>query len=253
MIPEGRTAIVMKVESPTAVATVSAVARDGGRGAHEEQEDRRSGAEQRRDRLTLFGIPEDELTDAVRAALSRLLEDAVRLKSGLEAAEKRVSELEELADLDPLTPALNHRAFLREMSRQLALSERHGGPVSLIFFDIDDMKGINDRLGHAAGDAALLAVADILNKGCRASDIIGRLGGDEFCVVLPQTDTGAATETAERLAGAIGDARPFTDPEDLALSASWGVYTARTGDRASDALAEADKNMYLRKRRGSPG
>lgn len=242
----------MKVESPGSVSGVMPLSRDGGRHPSERQDERGKDEGERRDRLSLFGIPEEEMTDAVRDAISRLIGDAVHLKSSLEAAERRIGELETLADVDPLVPVLNHRAFLRELDRLLALAERHGGPLSVLFVDVDGMKSINDRFGHAAGDAALLAVGTALVEGCRASDIVGRLGGDEFGIALPWTDGERARETAERLMQKIAAAAPLHDGLRIDVTASYGLYTARTGDRAADALAEADKDMYAQRRKG-PG
>ena len=138
------------------------------------------------DVATLMGIPEAELTPKVRAAIDRLMTEVHRLKDTLEQANKRVSFLETLADQDALTSLLNRRAFVRELSRMMAFAERYKAPSSVIYFDVNGMKQINDSLGHAAGDAALGHLGKVLLENVRASDVVGRLGGDEFAVLLAQ-------------------------------------------------------------------
>src|SRR5581483_1972703 len=99
-------------------------------------------------------------------------------------ANARIVELERLADEDALMPVANRRAFVRELSRMIAFTQRYGLPSSVVYFDINGMKQINDSHGHTAGDAALQHIAKILVDNIRSSDLVGRLGGDEFAVIL---------------------------------------------------------------------
>ena len=120
-------------------------------------------------------------------AIERLTAENRRLREELARAARRVEDLEALADQDSLTSVLNRRAFLREVSKALALAVRHDAPSALIFFDLNGFKAINDNYGHAAGDAALNHVSSLLMAHVRETDSVGRLGGDEFGVVLSLT------------------------------------------------------------------
>ena len=199
------------------------------------------------DVATIAGIPDTELTPKVRVAIEMLMAEVQRLREDLTRAQQRVGYLEKLADEDSLVPVANRRAFVRELSRSVALAERYGTAASVLYFDINGMKAINDQHGHAAGDAALKHVGEILTNSVRESDIVGRLGGDEFGVILVQTDTGRAVEKADSLASAIA-ANPFEwNGNVLGLSVAYGAHTARSQENAGEALEQADKAMYAHK------
>jgi diguanylate cyclase (GGDEF)-like protein len=179
--------------------------------------------------------------EALRAELSTLRAEVVRLTA-------RLAEAEGLADRDALTPLLNRRAFVRELARSRALAARYGTPASLVYFDLDGLKAINDRFGHAAGDEALKAVAAMLADQVRASDVVGRIGGDEFAVILAQTDGFQAEAKAAALAQSVADPPPASLEPGVRLSVSWGVAEVR-GDLAPEAvIAEADAAMYSARR-----
>lgn len=198
---------------------------------------------------SIAGIPLNELTPKVREAIAGLMAEVDDLRRQLKDAERRAGEMEKLADQDPLTPVANRRAFVRDLSRMISYAERYGVPTSLIFFDINGMKQINDVYGHKAGDQALLHVAEVLTASTRDSDVVGRLGGDEFAVVLPQMDESGAMTKAEELAAAI-QGKPLTvDGEDIPIEVAYGIFPFRAGEDASSTLAEADRRMYERKRR----
>ncbi|NBC34875.1 MAG: diguanylate cyclase [Alphaproteobacteria bacterium] len=201
------------------------------------------------DVATLLGIPTTEMTPAIRRGLGKLIEDVVRLQQEIAAKDKRIAYLEKLVDEDPLMPVLNRRAFVRELSRSMAFAERYGIQSSVLFFDVNGMKCINDTHGHAAGDAALSHVAEILVANVRKSDIVGRLGGDEFGVILVQADEQAATTKGHSLAQLIG-ATPVTwAGKELFVGVSFGASCfSRTIKTADEALAYADRHMYADKR-----
>ena len=111
-----------------------------------------------------------------------------RLEQQQDALEMQQAELERLARTDPLTGLLNRRSFFDEASRELRWVQRTGHPAVVISFDLDDFKTINDTRGHAAGDASLRAVSDLLRAERRATDVIGRLGGEEFSIVVRGAD-----------------------------------------------------------------
>jgi diguanylate cyclase (GGDEF)-like protein len=179
------------------------------------------------------------------AALRR---EIAEVRAELAQVKARLAEAEGLADRDALTPLFNRRAFLRELSRTQATAARYGVPASLVFLDLDGLKLLNDRFGHAAGDAALKAVAERLLAHVRASDSVGRIGGDEFAVILAHTDGFQAEAKAASLAEAVA-ARAIEGVDPAArLSVSWGVAEIH-GDLDPEAIiAQADAAMYVAKR-----
>ncbi|MDA0951762.1 MAG: GGDEF domain-containing protein [Proteobacteria bacterium] len=205
-----------------------------------------------------IGIPPAEMTPHVRKAIVRLLDELERLRVELSETRSRIEYLERLADQDALAPVANRRAFMRELGRTIAYSSRHKIDSSVVYFDLYKMKQINDRYGHAIGDAALLHVASILLKRVRNSDLIGRLGGDEFGLIMPNSDREGAVAKASRIAKEIGttpisvEGRPLMiDGEAIHVAVSFGVHHVGSADDATSALAKADKAMYVHKRRGS--
>jgi diguanylate cyclase (GGDEF)-like protein len=171
-----------------------------------------------------------------------------QLRAELDAARARITQLERLADEDSLAPIANRRAFVRELSRMIAFTRRYGPPSSVIYFDVNSMKQINDTHGHPAGDAALRHVAEILAKNVRESDIVGRLGGDEFGVILAQTSQEQANAKGVALAQAIGATPLRWGKFEIPISAAYGVYSFTGSDDAQVAIEAADKAMYKQKR-----
>ncbi len=207
------------------------------------------------DVATIMGVPEAELTPKVRAALDKLMAEVHSLREDLERSRRRIGYLEQLADRDPLAPVLNRRAFVRELTRMIAFAERYGAPSSVLYLDIDGMKRINDSHGHGAGDAALKHVAEVLLRDVRASDIVGRLGGDEFGIILAQADGPAAAAKAAALAAAIESEPVSWQDATFELGVSYGAYTFAGGEGVDEALSAADRAMYAQKRGtdGAPG
>lgn len=162
-------------------------------------------------------------------------------------------QLRTQATHDRLT-GLANRALLHERLEQaLAAAQRHGRPLALVFLDLDEFKPINDRLGHAAGDAVLVEVAARLQKVSRTADTVGRFGGDEFVVLCEDTDTTTIRPLAERIRDAV--AEPLTGPaEGCSVSASIGVAVhVPSNDAAPDpdtVLRTADAAMYTAKHAG---
>lgn len=221
-------------------------------GAATEGQPARSAA-QTFDIATVAGIPQNELTPTVRTALDRLMGEVQRLREEVERAQQRVNHLETLADQDALTPGLNRRAFLRELSRMMAFAERYKAPSSVVYFDVNGMKQINDSLGHAAGDAALSHLANVLVENVRASDVVGRLGGDEFAVILTQVGRDAALGKARALAEAIEGRPVLWNGADLDVRVAYGVHTFSGDEPVDQALHAADRAMYAHKNaRSSP-
>ncbi len=199
------------------------------------------------DQVSVMGIPEAELTPKVREAIMTLMREVETLRSELQNARTRLVDLEMLADQDMLAPIANRRSFVRELSRHVSYSQRYGTPSSLIYFDVNHFKQINDTHGHAAGDAALRRIAEVLQEQVRESDVVGRLGGDEFGVVLAQADGEAAQEKAAALAQAIADSPVDYEGRHIPLSVSYGVANFEPGQDANDAMRVADEAMYAQK------
>jgi diguanylate cyclase (GGDEF)-like protein len=199
------------------------------------------------DLASIAGIPETELTPKVRDALAMLIAEVQRMREDLAQAQQRVSYLEKLADEDSLVPVANRRAFVRELGRLVAFAERYGTRSSVLYFDINGFKRVNDEFGHAAGDAALHHIAQILTANVRESDVVGRLGGDEFGVILAQADADVAAEKAASLARAI-ETQPLNwEGNALRLTASFGAYAFSGDVNAGEALERADQAMYAQR------
>jgi len=177
------------------------------------------------------------------ADLDALRRENIRLRA-------EVEKLKALADHDALVPVLNRRAFVRELQRAMAFCKRYGLPATVLYLDLDGFKGVNDRFGHMAGDAALKRVAEILVENVRESDVVARLGGDEFAVLLQQADVEAARAKASSLSEQI-EADPFEAAgERVPLAGSFGVRAFADQETAEQWLAEADAQMFVRKRTG---
>jgi diguanylate cyclase (GGDEF)-like protein len=205
------------------------------------------------DTTTVLGIPEVKFTPKVRAAIVALLKEVESLRGELEQSKARIGNLEKLADEDSLAPISNRRAFVRDLSRMLSFSQRYNSQISVLYFDINDMKHVNDTYGHAAGDAAITHVAAALTGAVRESDVVGRLGGDEFGVILANADEAAARTKAEQLAHAISSNPIDHNGKKISIEITFGVYSLQADDDASTMLEHADRAMYARKPRESQG
>ncbi len=176
------------------------------------------------------------------------LEIARRILAVQEELERRNTLLSELALSDELTGVSNRRRFRESLEIHHSLATRRGVPLSLILLDVDHFKGYNDTFGHPAGDEVLRLVARTLVDGVREADEVSRIGGEEFSVLLPDTDAGFAIEMAGRLRAALAaKAWPLR-----AVTVSQGVATTAKGAVASAAtlVDQADRALYLCKRNG---
>jgi len=185
---------------------------------------------------------------AVPTAEVDLHAEIERLRAEVAALTARAEMAEALADHDVLTRALNRRGFMTVLNRSMAFCRRHDVQAVLLYLDLDGFKGVNDRLGHAAGDAALMRVADLLLENVRESDAVGRLGGDEFALLLLHAGVEEGRDKARRLAETL-EADGFQwQGERAALGGSFGVrpYAGQTDPEVW--LSEADAAMWLRKK-----
>jgi diguanylate cyclase (GGDEF)-like protein len=182
-----------------------------------------------------------------RATVMRLAAEVDALVAQLEASRALIMNLEARIDIDPLTDTLNRRGFERELKRSLAYIKRYGTSAALLYIDLDGFKPVNDRHGHAAGDAVLKAVAAALVRHVRASDVVARIGGDEFAVLLWNVGSPAAAAKAAALETAVYSTPVRWNSSTLVVAASAGVALLGALDSPAEVLARADAAMYARK------
>jgi diguanylate cyclase (GGDEF)-like protein/PAS domain S-box-containing protein len=161
----------------------------------------------------------------------------------------REQRLRHLADHDPLTGVLNRRGFGHELRRHISRLERYGTKGALLMLDLDHFKDYNDAHGHAGGDRLLQAVATGLSGRLRSGDVLGRIGGDEFAVLLPETTSEQAEVVAAALVQSVRETSQAGDP---AITASVGIFSFHENERLSDdeAMVGADLAMYAAKHEG---
>ena len=198
-----------------------------------------------RNALDTLGMSGETLSEPVRNALEALASEVACLRQELEEARSALSQAEARADTDDLTKLYNRGAFERELSRQIAFAQRYKEPLALLYVDLNGFKAINDTFGHEAGDQALRAAAKTLIEEMRASDVVGRIGGDEFAVILPRAGLGPAAAKAAQLEDRLKSA---ADGLNLPFSASVGAAEFERDDRLQTFLARADEAMFARKK-----
>jgi diguanylate cyclase (GGDEF)-like protein len=197
---------------------------------------------------SVLGIPDAEFTPKVRDAIMGLMGEVDSLRRELIQTRSRLEDVEKAADQDGMLPLLNRRAFVRELTRYIAFTGRYNTPASLIYFDLNHLKRTNDTLGHAAGDAVLSHFADVLQAHVRDSDCVGRLGGDEFGVLLSHANQEQALKKADILATALESSPTSWDGHSIPVSFAYGAFELKAGDNPDTAMARADQAMYAQKK-----
>lgn len=200
------------------------------------------------DRMALLGIPDHEMSESVMLAISALFEKLDDSHVELRQAKEQLQELESLVDVDFLAPIPNRRAFMRRLSWVISMLDRYNHPSSIIFFDLNGFKAINDTYGHAAGDMAIRHIADLLTKSKRESDFLARLGGDEFALIMYYAEEGSAQKRGAAIAEKILSTPFVYNSHSLRISAAFGAHILQRGETPEQALAAADKAMYANKR-----
>jgi diguanylate cyclase (GGDEF)-like protein len=190
--------------------------------------------------LSRFGLDARALSPEILDALQILAAERDSMAARLEAAEA-------LADRDSLTPAVNRRGFIRELHRTMSAFERYATPAAVLYIDLDGFKAVTDDYGHAAGDAVLTQVGRLFVDSVRESDIVGRLGGDEFGVILNHVGRDEAYAKAAALAEVIGAAKIAHAGIVHRIKASIGVHAIAKVEDPELAIARADEAMYADK------
>jgi len=179
----------------------------------------------------------------------KLADEALRLENERLSAElaqlrQKVIELEHMADMDPLLPLYNRRAFMRELSRALTVRARYDISSALIYFDLDDFKSVNDKYGHAVGDEVLQQVGQAMKASLRDCDVVARIGGDEFAALLFKTDIDHAMNKAVMMTQSVHKACRSMTPKAVDLSVSWGVAECLPNAEPEQILSRADRHMF---------
>jgi diguanylate cyclase (GGDEF)-like protein len=177
--------------------------------------------------------------------MARLTTEMGNLVRELRRANQRIQEI---ANHDGLTGLANRRYFFERLEPAIKHAQRHARPLSVLMADLDRFKQVNDRFGHAGGDKVLCAFATLLNEGARAADLPARLGGEEFAVMLPDTDQRQAWQMAERLRAAMAALRPLGPEHRFTVSIGLGMLQAE--DDADAIVASADDALYKAKEAG---
>ena len=174
-----------------------------------------------------------------------------KLERTQEEISRQNQELKVLAMRDSLTGCLNRRSFFEKFETAFNEVRRDGGELSCIMVDIDHFKSINDRYGHANGDKVIKVVAGILQNKSRTEDLVGRYGGEEFCVIMPGLDIEGATELAERLRQELQEGREVRFTFGMGITASFGIASLECGAiNPGDLINQADQALYVAKKSG---
>jgi diguanylate cyclase (GGDEF)-like protein/PAS domain S-box-containing protein len=187
-----------------------------------------------------------DFTDRKRAEqeLAHLNAELGARAAALEQANAKIAEI---AATDELTGLANRRCFNESLAKEVSTARRHGGALSLVSLDLDGLKRVNDGAGHNAGDRVLVAFAMLLASVCRVEDLPSRLGGDEFSVLLPDTDMAGAQRFAERV---VSEVRVCEALAGRGVTVSAGVAQWTPDDQPDDLVRRADKALYSAKRSG---
>jgi diguanylate cyclase (GGDEF)-like protein len=187
----------------------------------------------------------DQVTDGPE--VGRPIDEIDRLRAKVAQLQERVEQLDALAHQDSLINLPNRRGFLRALERFIDRACRYGEVSAMLYVDLDGLKMINDGFGHRAGDEALIQVAQLLTDGVRKSDVVARIGGDEFGILLAHSDEAKARDAASRLVDPIARCVFLHDGEALPLSVAIGVTMITGSDGPDEIIDRADEAMYRRK------
>jgi len=200
-------------------------------------------------RVAMLGISEKEMTPAVSLAVSALLEKLDDTTRELARTKEALAEIERMVDVDVIAPVPNRRAFMRRLNWAITMHDRYNHPSTILYFDLNGFKQINDEYGHAAGDLAIRHVSHLLSTAMRESDFMARIGGDEFAFIMYYADEEAARKRGSRIVEKLKRTPFIYNGKHIIVSSAYGCYALRHGDDAETALSAADMSMYVDKRR----
>lgn len=190
------------------------------------------------------GLPmmTDDVVDEMKKQIAALRKEVALLRIAN-------SELERVVVRDTLTPLYNRRHFISSVADRISRVSRYGSHSVIMFIDVDNMKIVNDRYGHAAGDFALMHVAGIIGGAVRSTDVAARVGGDEFALILDEIDHDQAEQKMQVLDALVRETPCQFGEERLPISASFGCTPITADDTEFSIMARADEAMYVNKRR----
>jgi len=216
----------------------------------------KSAGKHRRTRLAIREVepaPPKAKAGKTRALASKLSAEVDALREQLLAERSRIIELETRVGEDPLTGLLNRRGFTQALERALAYVKRYSATASLLFLDLDGFKAVNDKHGHGAGDWVLGRVGRLLAGSVRASDVVARVGGDEFVLLLWNLNETQANLKARALEKMIEESDFEFSGKRFEVGLSAGLTMIAAGDTSESVLARADQAMYARKKERKKG
>lgn len=193
---------------------------------------------------------DEALTIAPVADAAGHIHHFVAIKDDITHRKQLEAQLRVLATTDALTGLANRRAFMEALQRELGRHHRHGRALGVMMLDIDHFKCINDTYGHAAGDCVLQAVAGVMRQSVRTADVVGRIGGEEFALITPETDATGTRELAERIRLAVAALEVGCGHHSIGVTVSIGLAQARPGDGPESVLSRADAALYAAKEGG---
>lgn len=211
------------------------------------------------DMLELSNILEHVLreTRLVQASTTRTHEELVKSREAAMEAERRISTLEAelihmstLVRIDPMTQSLNRRGIEDEFQKEAARSDRYGSPLCAAMIDIDNFKKLNDTYGHMTGDDVLIHLVQVAKEELRVTDVIGRMGGEEFLILLPNTQLDDAIKTVARVQRGLTRRLFLHNNDRLLITFSAGVALREQGESQESVMERADKGLYEAKRTG---
>lgn len=176
--------------------------------------------------------------------ITSLIEENERLHAALLEMRARIATLEQLADTDTLTPLPNRRAFMRRLEAVVQYAARHDTPAAVLYIDLDGLKRINDDHGHHAGDVVLLHLARLLTDSLRATDMVARIGGDEFGLILDHLNEADAAAKAKALSDYVSAQQVEVGAATIAIRVTIGLAMVRAGESVAGLIERADAAMY---------
>ncbi|MFT7144506.1 MAG: diguanylate cyclase (GGDEF)-like protein [Alphaproteobacteria bacterium] len=186
-------------------------------------------------------------TSIERGSVKKLVDEISTLRAQLEVQEGKIKSLKRQALEDPLTGLANRRAFETELKGALSFYQRYARNGAVLLIDVDAFKGINDSLGHLAGDALLKHISQVLKNHVRETDFVARIGGDEFCIILREVSSNEAQHKIAEIEAAMSTSPCSYEGKDIHISVSAGSCQFRSAKDKNELMDKADRSMYAQK------